>query len=430
MFVDTPPTDRVITPSPPPLAPVGEQERIVSLDVLRGFALLGILLLNIQAFAMIGTAYMHPYAYGSMEGVNGWIWRIVHVFGDQKFWTIFSMLFGAGIVVMTSRAEAAGRNAAGLHYRRMGWLILFGLLHAHLLWYGDILYFYGMCGLVLYLLRRRSPRTLFLLAIVLLAVASSISCFFGWSMQFWGEEGIQQFADESWTPTPEVIQAELDAYRGGWTDQMAHRSLTAFFFETFLFFLGGIGVKTLAITLAGMGLFKLGVFSAARSVRFYVILAAIGFGVGLPLVEFGVRRHFANDWDIRYSFFFGGQYNFWASSLVSLGYVGVIMLVVKLGWLRPVTRVLAAVGRMAFTNYIMQTVICTTIFYGHGFGQFGRLERVEQLGVVVAVWAVQLIWSPIWLHYFRAGPLEWLWRSLSYWQRQPFRRASMPVTHA
>lgn len=422
--MDAPPTQVSAVPTVPavPPAPVGEKDRIVSLDVLRGVAVLGILVLNIQAFAMISGAYMNPTAYGSLDGANGWVWRLSHVLGDQKFISIFSMLFGAGVVLMTTKADATGRGAARLHYRRMGWLILFGLLHAHLLWYGDILYTYGVCGLVLYLLRRLPPWVLFTLALVCLAVASGINMMFGWSMQFWGDEGVRQFSDEAWLPVPELVQAELDAYRGGWLEQMSKRVPMAFFFQTFLLTLGGIGLKAGAMMLTGMGLYKLGVLSAARSVRTYLVLAAVGLGVGLPIVEFGVRQHFAHGWDVRYSFFFGVQYNFWASALVAIGYVGVVMLVVKLGVLRPLTRALAAVGRMALTNYFMQTIICTTIFYGHGFGQFGRFERVEQIGVVAAVCAAQLAWSPVWLRYFRSGPFEWLWRSLSYWHVQPFLR--------
>ncbi len=128
--------------------PVAEKERIVSIDVLRGFALLGILPMNIQYFSMISAAYDNPTAYGDLHGANYWIWLFCHVLADQKFMTIFSMLFGAGILLMTSRIEATGKPSASLHYRRMGWLILFGLAHAYLLWSGDILVAYGMCGLV------------------------------------------------------------------------------------------------------------------------------------------------------------------------------------------------------------------------------------------------------------------------------------------
>ena len=422
--MQAPATELPLEPTAPPrlLAPVGEGERLFALDVLRGVAVLGILVLNIQAFSMIGAAYMNPNAYGSLEGANGWVWRLSHVLGDQKFWTIFSMLFGAGIVLMTSRAEAKGRGAAGLHYRRMGWLILFGLLHAHLLWFGDILYTYGMCGLLLYLFRKLPPAGLIACGVALICVASATAFLFGWSMQYWPEDQVRELADEAWLPVAEIADAELAAYRGGWLEQMRSRVPDAVFFETFLFLLGGIGAKTGGVALIGMALYKLGVLTASRSVRFYLGLALVGLGAGLPIVEFGVRQNIAHGWEIMYSFFLGGQYNLWASLLVSLGYVGIVMSIVKLGVLGLLMRTLAAVGRMALTNYLMQSIICTTIFYGHGFGRFGHLERVEQIQVVAAVSAAQLLWSPIWLAYFRFGPFEWLWRSSSYWKRQPFLR--------
>ena len=142
--------------------------------------------------------------------------------------------------------------------------------------------------------------------------------------------------------------------------------------------------------------------------------------------EYGVRLNEAAGWDMKWSFFHGQQLNYWGSILVSLGYVGLVMLVCKsgaLGWLRTA---LAAVGQMAFTNYLLHTIICTTIFYGHGLGYFGSVERTGQILIVFAVWAFQLIVSPIWLRYYRFGPFEWLWRSLTYGRPQPFRRA-VPV---
>src|SRR2546427_12466115 len=127
--------------------PVAETERIVPMDVLRGFALLGILVMNIQLFAMVEAAYDNPTAYGDLNGANFLVWLFSHLLADQKFISVFSMLFGAGIVLMWQKAESSGAGATRLHYRRMGWMILFGLLHAYLLWYGDILFIYGMCVL-------------------------------------------------------------------------------------------------------------------------------------------------------------------------------------------------------------------------------------------------------------------------------------------
>jgi uncharacterized protein len=172
-----------------------------------------------------------------------------------------------------------------------------------------------------------------------------------------------------------------------------------------------------------MALFKLGVFSAERSRRFYQALVAVAVLVGLPVVAYGIGHNFANDWESPYFFCFGLQFNYWASMVVSLGWVSAVMLVCQRG-ASGLTQRLAAVGRTAFSNYILQTVICTTLFYGHGLGLFGEVDRVTQAGIVLAIWAFQLTISPIWMRHFHLGPLEWLWRSLTYWRRPPLRRLS------
>jgi uncharacterized protein len=206
---------------------------------------------------------------------------------------------------------------------------------------------------------------------------------------------------------------------------MGERAETAFFMQTFDTAVWGFW-RAGGLMLAGMALFTLGVFSAARSTRFYATLAAVTLTAGLPLVAFGVYRNFTERWDIAYSFFFGWQYNYWGSLLVSLGWVALFMLAYRAGVAPRVVRRLAAVGQLALSNYLLQSIICTTIFYGHGFGLFGSVERVGQLAIVFGVWAAQLTWSPVWLRYFQFGPAEWAWRSLTYGRAQPFRRVVMP----
>ena len=402
-----------------PSGPIQAPQRIVSLDILRGFAVLAILVMNVQSFSMPGSAYMNPTSYGDLQGANYLVWFFCHLLADMKFMTIFSMLFGAGILVMTGRREATGRSSAGLHYRRMAWLLLFGLLHAHLLWYGDILYFYALCGMVAFLFRRFPAWLLLVLGIVAVSVDTVFSLAFQWMLD--GGHMPAEGPESWWRPPADVIDAELADYRGGWLDQMSHRVPTAIFFQTFLFVIF-IAPRAGGLMLLGMALHKMGVFSAARSRVFYAALVAVGALVGVPVIIYGIHRHEATGWDVMYSFYLGGQFNYWASILVALGWVGVIMLLCKspaLGWVR---RPLAATGQMALTNYLGQTIICTTIFYGHGFGLFGDLDRWQQLLVVLGVWAVQLVVSPIWLGFFRFGPFEWLWRSLSYWRLQPFLR--------
>jgi len=403
--------------------PVAEKERIGSIDVLRGFALLGILPMNIQYFSMISAAYDNPTAYGDLHGANYWVWLWCHALADQKFMTIFSMLFGAGILLMTGRIEATGKASAVLHYRRMGWLILFGLAHAYLLWSGDILVAYGVCGLLVYLFRKLQPRTLLVLGLLTIAVASASLSLYGQWSRHWSSSEVQIAREQLWMPAPSQVAKEIAAYRGNWTTQMKVRVPNSVQMET-TFFMVFTFWRVTGLMLAGMALFKLGVFSGKQPASTYWTMIAIAVCYGIPITLYGTHRDFASGWDFRYSFFYGTQFNYWASLLVSLGWVGAIMLASRAAALLPLTRRLAAVGRMAFTNYIMHTIICTTIFYGHGFGLFGKVERVWQFAIVVAIWFVQLIVSPIWLKHFLFGPLEWLWRSLTYLQWEPLRRNS------
>jgi len=402
-------------------APVSESDRIDSLDVLRGFAVLGILSINIGSFAMPGAAYFDPTAWGNLTGANYWIWWVSHVLADLKFMAIFSMLFGAGILLMAERHESRGRPSSGLHYRRMAWLIVFGLMHAHLLWYGDILVWYGVTGLFIYLFRHRSPRTLITCAIISWIVGSSVMVAGGLSAPSWPPEVAAEIVGDL-KPTAEVTAAEIAAYQGGWLQQMEHRVPAAVGMETETYLFWAVW-RVSGLMLMGMALFKLGVFSAKSSARTYLTFIGLALLVGIPVISYGVARNFAIDWRAPDFFFLGSQFNYWGSILVALGWVSGVMLACRTPAFRSLTDRLAAVGRMAFTNYIMQTIICTWIFYGHGLGLFAQVERTTQTAVLLGVWAFQLIVSPIWLDRFHYGPLEWLWRSLVYTRRQRFRRS-------
>ena len=274
---------------------------------------------------------------------------------------------------------------------------------------------------MIYLFRKRQPRTLLILGLCFLAAGWGLGLVFGWSMQFWPAEEVQKM-QQMWKPDTEHLAIELNAYRGGWQQQMLHRVPASFEFETifFLFFFW----KPAGVMLLGMALYKWGALSAKRSAKFYWSLVAAGALGGIPLVLYGVQRNEAAGWSMEWSFFHGQHYNYWGSVLVSLGYLGMVMLLCKSGALSWLTARLAAVGQMAFSEYLLQTFICTTIFYGHGFGYFGSVERSGQILIVLAVWAVQLVVSPLWLRHFRFGPFEWLWRSLTYRCLQQFRRSA------
>jgi uncharacterized protein len=400
--------------------PVGRSERIVSIDVLRGFAVLGILVMNIQSFSMIGAAYNNPHAFGNLAGPNYTVWLLSHLLADRKFMTIFSMLFGVGIVLMSNRAEASGRPLAGIHYRRMLWLIVIGFLHARLLWYGDILFAYGVCGLLVFLCRRMAPRRLIIIGLLAAAVPSLLTFFWQATMPYWPPEAIEGLEREWWVPDRETVGAEVAAYRGEWSEQQPFRSASADFMQTQFMIMEELW-RAGGLMLVGIALFKLGVFSAQRSKAFYIRLLSLGFGLGLPIVFFGVLYRNDSGWDVRTAFFGGGQFNYWASLLVAMGYVGTVMLYCLQPGRERLTRSLAAVGRMALSCYLGQTIICTTIFYGHGLGLYGSVERWGQALIVLGVWVLMLVVCPIWLRHFRFGPFEWLWRSLTYMKLQPMR---------
>jgi uncharacterized protein len=409
--------------------PVGESQRIVTIDVLRGFALLGILPMNIQYFSMISAAYFNPTAYGDLTAGNFWVWLLSHVLADEKFMAIFSMLFGAGILLMTSRIEASGKRSAALHYRRMGWLIVFGLAHAYLLWSGDILFSYGMCGLVAYLCRKWKPRTLMIVGLLIFAVAPAVLTGEAIWSQHWPPQQLQSVSEQIWAPTPAMVAREVAAYRGSWTEQMHYRSADAAQMQT-VYFVFFTFWRVTGLMLIGMALFQWGVFQALLRRPDYWTMVFLAACVGIPITLWGTYRDFAAGWGFHDSFFYGMQFNYWASLLVSVGWVGAVMLACQSAWLAPAAKRLATVGRMAFTNYILQTVVCTLLFYGHGLGLFGKIDRLGQLAIVLVVWGVQLILSPIWLRYFLFGPLEWLWRSLTYWTVEPMRRPRLATNPA
>jgi uncharacterized protein len=404
----------------PRLGPVKGTERIDALDTLRGFALLGILAMNIQIFAMPDAAYFFPTAYGDLTGWNRIVWYLTELLASSKFITIFSMLFGAGIVLMNDRARASGRKFAGLHYRRMWWLLVIGLIHAYLLWSGDILVSYALCGLFVFLFRNVRPGKLVVAGLIFLIIGSSFSCLTGWSSRTWPEEVVTEF-EKGFYPPPEEIAEEIEHMRGGFASQMKVRVANSAYMHAtvFPFYMLWRGAGAM---LLGMALFKWGVFSARAPRKTYLTFIILGLVVGIPLTGMGIIRRVAIDWDPIPSFFILGQYNYWGSFLTALGWVGLIMLICQSGALPGIRRRLAAVGQMALTNYLMHTVVCSFIFYGYGLALFGSVSRVGQVGVSAAIWGLQLWWSPLWLGRFRFGPMEWLWRSLSYLKRQPFRR--------
>ena len=295
-----------------------ERERILALDLLRGFAVLGILVMNVQGFAEIFAAYQNPTAYPhSLEGVDYWVWLVSHLLADEKMMAIFCMLYGAGLVLLTSRIEARAQRPWPIFLRRSFCLLIFGLMHAYLLWSGDILVSYAICGVLVYPFRKLAPKRLLAIGLVVVGMASVLALAGGWSMPFWSGRQVAGFMQDVWQPTAQQTAAQIAGYRGGWLTQMPFRAEESFITET-----SGLVFATLwragGLMLVGMALHKLGLLTGSLSARFYRNLGIAGALFGFPLIAYGVHRNFQEQWSARYAFFTGSQFNYWGSLGVSL----------------------------------------------------------------------------------------------------------------
>jgi uncharacterized protein len=406
-------------------APVAASDRLETLDVLRGFALLGILAMNIRAMAAPFGAYMYPYALFDYTGPNRAAYIFTSTVFDLKMMGLFSMLFGAGVLLYAAKPTATGQPPRGLWFRRMFWLLVIGLIHAYLIWEGDILVPYALCGILLLWWVRRLPAcALAAGAFGMLAIGAALSIFHGLAWD--GMPDVQRAQEaEMLMPTREQAASQLAHMLGSYPEIVGHRASFVFMAQTFyfvFFFFWRCG----GMMLLGMALYKWGFLDGRRLDRDYVLTAAICIPAGLALAWYGTvalervrfvmpERSVADLW------------NYTGAVLASVGYAAALILVVKRAALPRVRRALAAVGQMAFTNYLLQSVITSVVFLGWGFAFAGQLDYAEQLLVVAAIWAFQLAVSPVWLRRYRFGPVEWLWRSLTYMQVQPMRRG-MPTS--
>ena len=405
------------------LKPTGAPERVVSMDILRGVAVLGILAMNIQSFAMPAAAYGNPTAFEKLTGNDLWVWLASYVFADQKFMSIFSMLFGASIMMLSQKARKENLRSTDLQNRRFIFLAIIGLAHAYLLWFGDILFAYAVCGFLMFSFRNKKTKVQLRAGILLLAVGSLISLVIGYTTPLWESGELDTARTEIWAPDKSSISEEIEFSTGSWERQILFRAGEAFQMQTTVFFFETFW-RVSGLMLIGMALYKRRVFKGKQGAKYYSKMVGYGFGIGLPLVVVGAILNFNYEWNFQLSFFYFTQLNYWGSVLMALGYIGVVMLVTKDTSKSFIASKLAAVGRTALSTYLLQSIICGFIFYGHGLGMFGDLDRSAQAVLVLGIWVFNIIFANVWLKYFQYGPFEWLWRSLSYGKAQRFFRST------
>jgi uncharacterized protein len=424
------------------IGPITQEERINSLDTLRGFALLGILPANVLVFGLYFAAGSDPTVAGGATGLNLASWALLRILIGGKMRCLFSMAFGASMILLTSRAEErSGATAADIYYRRNLWLLLFGLAHAFLLFWGDILYPYALCALILFPFRKLPAKKLLIIGALFIAFQagwSAVDAFrlierrnlaaAGDAAQKAGKKPLEEQVEaqkeleaqrKQRKPSFEELEKDAKKWRGNPLEVIGARAKALAIWHGLPYY-DPAYCDVWSMMFIGMGLFKLGVFSAARSYRFYACIAIIGYVVGIPLNSYTAWLAVKDNFD-RVTFAFTHVAYDIERLPVALADMALLMILCKAGALRWLTSRLAAIGQMALSNYILQSVVCTFVFTGYGFGLYGRLERYQLYYVVAGCWAMSLAASPIWLRHYRFGPLEWCWRSLTYWKRQPMR---------
>lgn len=395
------------------LAPVATSDRLFSLDMVRGLAVLGILAVNAMTFAWPWSVSSNPGIQPGFDAEAAQAWQFMHVFFQDKMRTLFSMLFGASIFLIGG--ERADKARGKLLRSRLFWLAIFGAIHGLAFWFGDILLLYAWTGLFVMLVRSWSARTLLITGVILNLICSALYVGMMSMLAFAPPEAMASAMEAAaWTNDPAKLAESIRPFLGDAVSVTLHvMSMWPTVVPMMLIFMLP---ATIGLMLIGMGLFKSGFLAGRSPAWVYGLFIAAGAGslwlvwqetsafvaAGFPFVETMTK-----------------PYNSFLAPFISLGYASLLILLARFG-LKLILTPLACAGRMAFTNYLSQTLIMTTIFYGgRGLGWYGQIGWPEMWMVIGGVWAAQLIWSPLWLSVFQLGPLEWAWRCLTYKRMVP-----------
>ena len=411
-----------------------ETARLVTLDAVRGFAVMGILAMNIVAFAMPEMAYVSPRAYGGDTAADVAAWGLSFLFIDGKMRGLFSILFGASMLLVVDRAEKSGQSPASVHYRRMAWLAIFGLCHFFFIWWGDILFLYAAVGCIAFLFRNWEPRRLIRWAVGLFTLGILLM-----TLLFGGQLFAASSIDDPAAPPSLVeagqtvrdeyakidgeVQRELILYRSGYLPILGHRLDDAA--DPFSMVLINL-LETLPLMMIGMALFRNGFLTGAWEAHAYRRVAWRWLPPGLLLTMLVCWLMERAEFDYLFSL---TAFLTWAQPgrlMMTIGYAAILVLLIRRHADAPWIGRVAAAGQAAFSNYIGTSIVMTTIFYGYGLGLFGSIARAPLYLFVAGACAIMLLWSKPWLDRFRYGPLEWLWRSLARGAMQPMRKEARP----
>lgn len=407
-----------------------QTDRHFSLDALRGFAVMGILLMNIIAFSMPMSAYVNPAAWGGTSAADMISWAIAFIVIDGKMRGLFSILFGASMLLILGRPYHQGISPWPAHIRRMTWLFVFGMAHYLLIWEGDILAHYALCGMIAYGFHAESEKRLVAVGIALITVNLLI-----WTVILWTAHVLQaeaaasnlaeakdQFAimlDALGAPGGASIAQDLHLYRGSYPDVVATRLADVISAQITMMF--GYGAETTGLMLLGMALYKSGALTGDWSrpkMRRWMMYSYL---LGLPISAFLAWKIHTAGFEplLTAGLVYLGHTP--ARLAVTIGHLMLLLLIVTQSSPGPLLQKIAAAGRVAFSNYILTSLVMTSIFYGYGFGLFGNVTRAQAYLFTIPMIILMMTWPKPWLRSHHYGPLEWLWRSLSKGRPVPLR---------
>lgn len=424
------------------ITPVSPTQRLESLDLLRGFALCGILLVNIMMMGGLWDRY-HPVLPPTLSNPDWSAWIIQHLFVQGSMRGMFTLLFGAGMLLITLRGQDGQGTiqSADVYFRRCMALLALGVFNATaLLFPGDILYVYGLSGFLLFVFRTARPRTLIAMSAVLLLLLTVESAVVGGHQAAQARRGadlssqaqagavlsaedataLEAYvrAQEAQNLSPQTI-ADETAVRTGGAVGLVKWSIRTWLAYAASSYTITLVMESVAFMLLGMALFKLGVLGGARSLGFYLAMAAGGYALGLAVnggqaLVLWNSQFSSQSWVAQTSYELG-------RCAMTLGHVGLLLSLWKLNALGFVGRALRGLGRMALTNYLGQSAIAALLFYG--FNLWGRLGWWGLWGVAAGIWVFQMAFSALWLRAFSMGPLEWALRWFAYGRPSPLKRA-------
>lgn len=385
-------------------------QRIELLDFIRGVAVLGILLMNIRLFSEPYAAYFSPLTSLDQTTFGRWWWIFQAIFADQKFMAMFSMMFGASTAMICDNLIKQGKSPYRYYAQRLLILLLIGLIHAYLIWHGDILVFYAICGFAPLILLRFSWHVPLILGTLSLMLGSLKSYETYLSLASLPSEVIDNIIQSSFSHSVQANSNEILAFQGTWIEQLNMRIKLAHHFHADTFLAWGI-YRVTGLMLIGLAVYRLG-FITGRCRKFtYVTVGIFSLAVGCTMSAIGLVLNEQEGWVFPNFFFKNNLWNYWGSVLVAIGYIAMLTLISQLNVLTKLEHYIQSIGRTALTNYLFQSLICTSLYYG--LNMYAQKTSKTAILIVMSVWLSQLVLSNFWLKYYRMGPVEWLWRILS-----------------